>query len=323
MNDPGIRIVSSMSLISVIIPNYNGQKWLAKTIDSCLMQKEFIREIIVIDDFSTDNSLLFLKEYTAAYQELVKVFSNKEKGGNNARNYGYSQSSGEYIQWLDADDQVLGNKFRDQLKVFEADRSIDIVYSDWRLHTYDPEGVLIKEEFKKCKPVEDFLYELIIDNWSAPNNYLVRRNVAEQLFHLQAWNPATKVGQDREYFSMAALIGAKFVYAPGFYSVYNRWNINSVSADVDAAKLESLDKMFGRFENYLSGQNNINSDRLIKYHNALNTQRALLNVYGFPSRINRGKLTLRNAEWKLIHGLRTKIKFFLMVLFNRYRDASL
>jgi len=309
-----------MSLISIIIPNYNGSKWVSKTLDSCLLQKEFIREVIVIDDFSTDNSLRVLHNYSLKYPELVKVYLNKVKGGNNARNYGYVLSCGEYIQWLDADDQLLENKIFEQLKIFEADRSIDIVYSDWKLHTYDSAGVLIKEEFKKCKQVSDFLYELLIDNWSPPNNYLVKRKLAEQLFKLNAWNPATSVGQDREYFTMAALIGAKFAYAPGFYSVYNRWNKYSVSADRGSLKLESLDRMFNRFEEYLAVPKDINSAKLIKYHNALNTQRALLNVYGFPSKIKIGKLSITNTVWPIIHGLRTKIKIFFMVLFKRYQN---
>lgn len=307
-----------MCLISIVIPNYNGGKWLPKTLDSCLIQKDFVKEIIIVDDFSTDNSLQILNEYAQLYPGIVKIFCNKEKGGNNARNFGYSQSSGAYIQWLDADDQIFANKFKDQLNSFDSDNSIDIVYSDWWLDTYASDDSLVKREFKKSGPAKDFLYELIIDNWSAPHNYLIKRKFAELLYLQRAWNPDTMVGQDREYFTMAAISGAKFAYVPGFYSVYNRWNKRSVSADVNAKRLESLDKMFERFEDHLAGQKQIKSTSLEKYYNAINTQRALLNVYGYPSKIRRGKLTIKNAEWQIIHGLRTRLKFLLLVLFNKY-----
>lgn len=305
-----------MSLISIIIPNYNGAKWLSKTLDSCLLQKEFIREIIIVDDYSTDNSLEILDNYTKLNPELVKVFLNKQKGGNNARNYGYSKSSGEFIQWLDADDQIVNYKFREQLNVFHSNEFVDIVYSDWVLNTYDTMGKLIKEEYMQCKPFQDFLYELIIDKWSPPNNYLLKRSVTEQLFKLNAWNPHTIVAQDREYFTVAALLGAKFQYVNGIFSVYNRWNNKSVSADINSAKYRSLDTMFERFENYLVGNKFISSANLSKYHNAINTQRALLNVYGFPSIIRFGNLYLKNITWSIVHGFRTKVKLLMWVLFK-------
>ncbi|MCX6186519.1 MAG: glycosyltransferase family A protein [Bacteroidetes bacterium] len=306
-----------MSAISIIIPNYNGALWLSKTLESCLLQKGFIKEIIIVDDYSTDNSLEILVKYTKLYPELIKVYLNEQKGGNNARNYGYSKSTGEFIQWLDADDQLFEFKFRDQLNVFNLNEFVDIVFSDWILNTYDFNGVLIKEEYKKCKPVKDFLYELILDNWTPPNNYLLKRSIAEQLNKFDAWNPLTKVAQDREYFTMAALLGAKFEYVNGFFSVYNRWNKNSVSADINSEKYRSLDTMFGRFEKYLLDKKNISSVNLCKYFNAINTQRALLNIYGFPSQIRCGNLSITRITWSIVHGIRTKIKLFIWVIFKK------
>ncbi len=138
-----------MSSISVIIPAFNNTKWLPLTLNSCLAQKDHLKEIIVVDDYSTDDTWGVLHEYQAKYPQTIKIFKNRSKGGNNARNYGFSLSTGEFIQWLDADDQITEGKFAAQLKLFEFDDSVDIVYSDWKLVTYNTSGNVIREEIKK------------------------------------------------------------------------------------------------------------------------------------------------------------------------------
>src|SRR5450432_3632597 len=160
-----------MPLISVIIPNYNGEKWLSKTIDSCLQQKEYLHEIIVIDDHSTDGSWNVLSYYQSEYPDIIKIARNKSKGGNQARNYGFELSGGEFIQWLDVDDQLLPGKFAAQLDSFGKCADADIVYSDWRLDIYAGSGEIRSTEYKVQQQHEDFLLQLLIDNWSPPHNY--------------------------------------------------------------------------------------------------------------------------------------------------------
>src|SRR5579872_3830113 len=125
-----------MPQISVIIPNYQCEKWLSRTIDSCLQQNEYLKEVIVIDDHSTDQSWNLLSHYQSEYPGIIKIYRNKLKGGNNARNYGFELSEGEFIQWLDADDQLLPGKFAAQLDIFGKHADTDIVYSDWKLDIY-------------------------------------------------------------------------------------------------------------------------------------------------------------------------------------------
>lgn len=84
--------------ISVIIPSYNQQEYLADAIESVLDQTE---EIIVIDDGSTDNSLKIARKYP------VKVISQANKGLASARNTGIMNASGDYILPLDADDLLI------------------------------------------------------------------------------------------------------------------------------------------------------------------------------------------------------------------------
>ena len=303
-----------MSLVSVIIPNYQCEKWLPLTLDSCLKQKEYVKEIIVVDDFSSDGSWDMLTAYQTKYPELIKIFRNKNKGGNNARNYGYDQSTGEFIQWLDADDQLLPNKFSTQLDVFSRSADTDIVYSDWQLNIYNENGKIVQQEFKQHEQYEDFLFQLLIDNWSAPNNYLIKRAVAEKLRKMNAWNPATPVLQDREYFTLAAIEGARFRYAPGNLSVYNRWSKSSVSNN-QSKRSTALQTLLNDFWNKIEVKTE-NDQRKHIYRQIILTSKLLDVMSGKKVFIRDKDFKFGNIYWPLVKNKSTKIKLLITLMLN-------
>lgn len=94
---------SAIIKVSVIIPIYNAQEYLASTLQNVLGQVLKPIEIICIDDGSTDSSLEILNDFTLQYKNIV-VLSQKNMGAGKARNYGISVARGEYIAFLDADD---------------------------------------------------------------------------------------------------------------------------------------------------------------------------------------------------------------------------
>lgn len=294
--------------VSVIIPAFNCAAWLGKTLDSCLLQGEYIKEIIVVDDYSTDNSREVLEEYQGRFPGLIRVYSNEKKGGNNARNFGFSQSTGQYIQWLDADDQLEDGKLEAQLRHFSSDPSIDIVYSDWKLITYEGDTV-VRTELKQNRQYKDYLFELLTNNWSAPHSYLLKRSVAERLHEIKAWNPATAVYQDREYFTMAALEGARFAYTPGYFAVYNRWNRVSVSAAKTEVRYEYFEKILSRFEDLLHQEGGPFAGRTAVYQHILTTQKLLIRGAGFPATIRYRESGLPNLSWRMVKGVRTTVRF--------------
>lgn len=89
-------------MISIIIPLYNKEKCIRKTIDSILNQKNFSDfEVVVVDDGSTDKSC----EIVASYQDpRIKLYKKKNGGPSSARNYGVQKAEGQWIIYLDADD---------------------------------------------------------------------------------------------------------------------------------------------------------------------------------------------------------------------------
>jgi len=114
------------SLISIVIPCFNAEKYLAATIDSCLQQTYTNWEVIVVDDGSTDASLEIARNYSNYYSN-IKVITIENNGQCFARNLGMEEAQGEYIQFLDSDDLLLPEYLEEQLKALntnQADLSI-------------------------------------------------------------------------------------------------------------------------------------------------------------------------------------------------------
>ena len=282
------------------------------------MQKEFLKEIIVVDDHSTDDSLFTLRGYEERYPTLIKVYINADKGGNNARNYGFSMSTGAFIQWLDADDQVLPGKFSAQLDVFSRLKGIDIVYSDWRLDTYNENGEIGRTETKIHKQYDDFLYELLVDNWSPPHNYILKRAIAGKLDEMQAWNSETPVLQDREYFTLAAINGATFHYTPGVFSVYNRWSRQSVSNNKSKRNDTLLDLLY-KFMGCIDNNAALDISKKKYYKKIIITNRLLTKLSGGNPLVKDKEIAWSNIYWPLIKGYSTRIKMMLSVGFNFFK----
>ena len=93
-------------LISIIVPVYNAEKYCRKCVDSLLSIKYFQKEIILVDDCSTDNSGLICDEYAEKYIETKVIHHEKNYGVTKARISGFKHAKGEYIMFVDSDDYV-------------------------------------------------------------------------------------------------------------------------------------------------------------------------------------------------------------------------
>src|SRR5258708_4364352 len=98
-------------LVSILIPAYNAQKWIVATIESAIAQTWGRKEIIIVDDGSTDQTLAVARRFAS---KDILVVTQKNQGASAARNHAFSLSQGDYIQWLDADDLLSANKIAKQ-----------------------------------------------------------------------------------------------------------------------------------------------------------------------------------------------------------------
>lgn len=101
---------SSHPTVSVVIPAYNAEVYVKEAVTSVLRQSYPLEEIVVVDDGSTDGTLQALRELEAANPDRVLVMSGPNKGGSAARNRGMAAATGEYIEFLDADDLLFPEK---------------------------------------------------------------------------------------------------------------------------------------------------------------------------------------------------------------------
>lgn len=118
-----------MIKISIIMPVYNKEKYLRDTIDAILRQDYENFELITVDDGSTDDSKIICSEY-ANKDDRVKVYHIENGGVSNARNIGIRYATGDYIQFIDADDTINQNTFNKYIEVLR-DKDYDVIFSSY------------------------------------------------------------------------------------------------------------------------------------------------------------------------------------------------
>lgn len=180
--------LSADPLVSIIIPVYNGEKYLAAAIESALAQDWERKEIIVVNDGSTDRSL----EIIEAYRPLLTVINQKNGGACNARNAGLRAAAGDYIQYLDQDDLLHPEKI--SLQVRDLLRESAATLACGRLFTFG-------EDVNECRAFDFFdslgAYTSPVDwlIWSFEGRamqssvWLVPRGIQEQAGY---WNEELK-----------------------------------------------------------------------------------------------------------------------------------
>lgn len=115
--------------ISVVIPAYNAEPYIAEAIESCLMQTPPPHELIVVDDGSNDRTAEIAASYPAPVR-VIRLESNQ--GVSCARNRGVAEATGDWIALLDADDWFLPRKFEIQLQCAQQHPEAKLIYSGFR-----------------------------------------------------------------------------------------------------------------------------------------------------------------------------------------------
>lgn len=167
-------------LISVIIPNYNKQKYIQECIDSVLNQSYRPIEIIIVDDCSTDDSRAIILELSKKYDCIRPIFQEKNAGVSHARNTGALHAAGEYITFLDSDDYYYNsNKLSAEMKLLIEDAEFNLSYST--LVYVDDNGVRIdKPEIPLSERLIGHCTNRIIKNCAfeiLPRDYCVSKKI--------------------------------------------------------------------------------------------------------------------------------------------------
>lgn len=111
-----------MPKISVIIPLYNKEFYIEKTIDSVFNQTYDDYEVVIVDDGSTDESVNIIK--TKYNSDIIKIYSKQNGGPSSARNYGVRKAQGDWVVFLDADDMLLPYALEHFTSLIENNRGL-------------------------------------------------------------------------------------------------------------------------------------------------------------------------------------------------------
>lgn len=135
--------ISEECLVSVVMPNYNGHRFVEQAIDSVLTQTYKKFELIIVDDCSKDDSLQLIRQKAKSDNRIRIITLKKNAGVAKARNIGIAEAKGEYIALLDNDDLWVDDKLERQLSI--AKKGADIVYCSYDF--IDEQNNTIKKPF--------------------------------------------------------------------------------------------------------------------------------------------------------------------------------
>lgn len=233
--------------VSILIPCYNAERWVGQAIESALAQTWPNKEVIVVDDGSVDGS----REVIKTFHGRIRYEFRLNRGGNPCRNCLLELATGEWVQFLDADDYLLPEKISDQM---EYSDSADVVYGP----------VLIKNQNSRSEkqevvmPVaESDLFEQWI-RWQVcqTGGVLWKR---EALFRIGGWNENYLCCQDNEVCLRAIQHELKFYFCPKAGAVYRIWSEDTVCrknpCEVISTKTGLIDEML----KWLKDSNRLNS----------------------------------------------------------------
>lgn len=215
-----------LPLVSIIIPFYNTEKYLSATLQSAIDQTWANKEIILVDDGSTDHSIESIKKFES---QSVKIYQQKNKGAAAARNFGITKAQGDFVQFLDADDLLSKDKIEKQVLALQDHPDCIAVCST--VHFPDSQNHLL---FAPTPFEEDFIYStsdpihFITKLWGGhdrnasmiqPNAWLTPISLIKIV---GKWNEDLTVDDDGAYFARIILNSKGIVKVNGVFNYYRK-----------------------------------------------------------------------------------------------------
>lgn len=193
--------------ITIIIPMYNSENTIIDALDSIKSQTRLdsVKEIIIINDGSTDNSEFIVKEYINNHTNMpIKLVTTENRGVSSARNLGMKMATSEWIALLDSDDIWLPHKLERQIAIIENEPSIDFLgcgYNDATLRImFKPIRKLYRANIK----------DLCIKMFPVTPSALFKRDIFNEI---GGFNETLRYAEDGNYF-MQICLKYRYYYLP-------------------------------------------------------------------------------------------------------------
>ena len=195
-------------LVSVIIPAYNAEQWIADTIESVLQQTYDAIEIIVVDDGSTDSTVQVAEGALRKGRFPSEILCQKNQGVSAARNRGWRCARGEWVQFLDADDLLVPSKIELQISGKGIRDKVDVLYSDWQRLLYKAGSWCPSDEIRTPLIGQNSVADLLSDaNFLQLGSQLFNRTILDRI---GGFDEAHTLVEDVELCLKIAMVGGVF-----------------------------------------------------------------------------------------------------------------
>ena len=244
--------------ISVIMPVYNSEKYLNKSIESVLGQSYKDFELILVDDGSTDSSGKICDEY-AVSDTRIKVIHQANGGVSKARNTGIARSVGKYILFLDSDDEMDQNLMEENFKIIEK-LDPDILIFNFRYvfpdHTTENGFKQNKLFFGDNRKFFDEKLEKVVENelMNAPWNKIIRKEMIQN--NNLHFDERFSILEDAMFSISACTVANSICVNSNIYHSYNIWGSGSLRTKWSENRFEAIKELYklerrycGKYEN--------------------------------------------------------------------------
>jgi len=198
-------------LVSVIIPAFNVEEWIAETLKSVLCQSHSELEIIVVDDGSTDGTANVALAVLTKGRFPFRICRQPNRGVSAARNRGWRDANGSWIQFLDSDDLLHPRKIELQITAAASSPAGDVVYSDWQKLTQQLLVWNAEDQVRTPLIGHDVLADVLKDaNFLQLGSQLFRRSALERI---EGFDETHSLVEDVELCLKIAMVNGIFLKA--------------------------------------------------------------------------------------------------------------
>lgn len=238
--------------VSILIPCYNAEQWVGQTIESALAQTYPKTEVIVVDDGSTDGSLDIIQ----TFGNSIRWETGPNRGGNIARNRLLELSTGDWLQYLDADDYLLPDKIEKQVRYLNQVPKADILYGPSIMEYHQPDKIW-QEVLPIPAPHDPWI---LLARWFLPQtgSPLWRK---QAIIDVGSWQPDQPCCQEHELYMRLLLANKTFEYCSETGSVYRQWSEGTVCKKDKPEVFRQRLAIEDRLEAHLQNANLLTSER--------------------------------------------------------------
>jgi glycosyltransferase involved in cell wall biosynthesis len=224
--------------VSIIIPAYNSGAWIAHTLETVRAQTHLDLDVLVIDDGSTDGTADIVESIN---DPRIRLIRQSNSGACVARNRGLDEATGQFIQFLDADDLLSANKIERQLQRLAKEPKGTLATCSWarfRNEDVSTAHFFVEHDWKDYKDPLDWLIDCGIGRGTMPiHSWLIPREVAQEA---GPWNERLRINQDGEYNARLVLAAGKIAFVQEAKAYYRSGLEGSISRGDSREALESL-----------------------------------------------------------------------------------